>query len=317
MFENGLVHRDRRPGSHTATRIVLIEDDPDDAFLFRRKLEDGWPGAVEVTHFETLDDARSHLTDPGADCVLLDLGLPDGGGVEAVRRIRSSAPGLPVVVLTGIDDDALAVEAVAAGAQDYLVKGRSDAHLIRRATRHAIERKHAELELLHQALHDPLTGLPNRPLFMDRLSQALARMVRAPAPAAILFVDIDRLKPVNDEFGHAIGDALLDAVAERLVAAVRPSDTVARFGGDQFTVLCEKVPDEQIALAIAERVAGALTVPFDALGRQIVTTASIGIVLGHSPDEDPARLVSAADAAMYRAKGKGGARAEIGSLEQV
>src|SRR3954451_21213050 len=105
----GDVQDGMRKDAHTATRIALIEDDLDDAYLYRRKLEDGWQGAVEVVPFEALDDARGYLVDPGVDCVLLDLGLPGVDGLEAVRRIRSSSPGLPIVVLTGNDDEAVAV----------------------------------------------------------------------------------------------------------------------------------------------------------------------------------------------------------------
>ena len=290
----------------TARPILLIEDNPGDARLVRLMLEESADGLFELQHVDRLEAAWEHL--PRARCVLVDLSLPDADGLEAVERLQSLAPELPIIVLTGRDDLVLAVEALQKGAQDYLIKGRVDGQLLTRALRYAIERKHAEIALAHQALHDPLTGLPNRALFVDRLEQALARNARLPALVAVLFVDLDRFKVVNDSLGHAAGDRVLMALSERLRAVLRPSDTVARFGGDEFTVLCTDLVGEEELFVIAERITEALVAPFDLGGAAVVLTASIGIALTGRDHQDAHTLIRNADAAMYRAKERGNAR---------
>jgi diguanylate cyclase (GGDEF)-like protein len=168
----------------------------------------------------------------------------------------------------------------------------------------AIERHTAEEENRHQALHDPLTTLPNRNLFLDRLGHALAQARRRDASVAVLFVDLDQFKLVNDSFGHAAGDELLSAVAPRIQQALRPSDTVARFGGDEFAVLAEDVTHEHDAIRVAELIAAALTRPFVLRHREHFVSASIGISIG-SGGETPEALMRDADAALYRAKDRG------------
>jgi diguanylate cyclase (GGDEF)-like protein len=299
------------PEATRPTRLVLIEDNVEYARLVRELLRDAWPARFDIDHFERLSDAHAQLQAGEADCVLLDLGLVDASGLEAVAKVKQLAPKLPVVVLTGHDDEAIAVRAVKAGAQDYLVKGRTDGSLIARAVRYAIERKGAELELAHQALHDSLTELPNRALFLDRLEQALVRTQRNPSPVAVLFLDIDSFKLINDSLGHDAGDQLLVELAGRLAGVVRPSDTVARFGGDEFTILCDHVNSSYDVIAIANRVAEAVALPFTVGGHEVFVTSSVGIAFAKGERDDPALLVRNADAAMYRAKEKGGARYEV------
>jgi diguanylate cyclase (GGDEF)-like protein len=159
--------------------------------------------------------------------------------------------------------------------------------------------------LAHQALHDPLTGLPNRALLLDRLAQAAARAGRDPAPLALLFLDLDEFKLVNDTLGHRAGDDLLKGVANRLVAVVRPGDTVARFGGDEFVVLCENMPGEAQAVDLAERIADVLGRPVTIFGRELRVTASIGIVLADAGLVTADDLLRYADIAMYQAKEQG------------
>jgi diguanylate cyclase (GGDEF)-like protein/PAS domain S-box-containing protein len=176
------------------------------------------------------------------------------------------------------------------------------------------DRKRAESALEHQALHDDLTRLPNRLLLVDRLSQSLARAERTNTRVAVLFLDIDRFKLVNDGLGHVVGDQLLVEVSQRLASALRPSDTVARFGGDEFVVVCEDVRNEKQAVEFAERLAEILSAPILVNGRELYASASIGIAIG-GRESSADQLLRDADAAMYRAKDLGRARIELFSRE--
>jgi diguanylate cyclase (GGDEF)-like protein/PAS domain S-box-containing protein len=173
------------------------------------------------------------------------------------------------------------------------------------------DRKGMEAELERLALYDPLTGLANRGLFADRLNDALGR--RGPTSVtAVYFVDLDRFKRINDSLGHAAGDEVLQEVARRLQNALRPGDTVARFGGDEFTVLCESVGGVFEAVSVADRLQGPISEPITAGGAELRLSASIGFALADAGEQvDGQRLIEDADAAMYRAKERGGARAEL------
>lgn len=184
--------------------------------------------------------------------------------------------------------------------------------------------RESEARLAYQATHDVLTGLPNRAHFLDQLTQALARGGRATAQVgqggqtgrvAVLFLDLDGFKEINDRFGHAAGDAVLVAVADRLWACVRPEDMVARLGGDEFTLLIEDVRAAETAVGIAERLVVTLATPIPLDGEeQVCVTASIGIALGGDPHMRAEDVLHAADTAMYRAKRGGASRYWIGAL---
>lgn len=174
------------------------------------------------------------------------------------------------------------------------------------------ERKQAEERLLHNAFHDALTGLPNRALFMNRLEEAVEHSRQhQDYMFAVLFLDLDRFKVINDSLGHALGDQFLIAIARRLKACLRPMDTAARLGGDEFTLLLEDINDVSEAVQIAERIQAALISPFTIDGQEVFTTASIGIVLSAIGYNRPEELLRDADIAMYRAKFLGKARYEI------
>ena len=177
----------------------------------------------------------------------------------------------------------------------------------------AIDRDARTKELGHLALHDTLTGLPNRALVQDRIEHALARLADGDddAMVAVLFVDLDRFKLVNDGLGHETGDELLAAVSRRLSTSVRRQDTVARFGGDEFVVLCEDLSDERQAVELAERAAHAFVEPFVLSRAEVAVSASIGIAVTRRTSERASTLLQDADAAMYRAKRRGGARHEL------
>jgi diguanylate cyclase (GGDEF)-like protein/PAS domain S-box-containing protein len=167
------------------------------------------------------------------------------------------------------------------------------------------------LWLERQALHDPLTKLPNRVLLMDRACQALTRLHRSNGVVALLFIDLDKFKAVNDNLGHDVGDQLLIGIAERLAELMRDSDTVARLGGDEFVILAEDIESEAEAMALAERVLEALERPFAVGKAEVAMLASVGVAVSASPDADPETMVREADVAMYRAKSAGGRRLEV------
>ncbi len=174
------------------------------------------------------------------------------------------------------------------------------------------DRKAAEERLLHDAFHDALTGLPNRALMMDHLKLAIARNKRkSDLMFAVLFLDLDRFKVVNDSFGHMIGDQLLVGIARRLEGCVRPGDTVARVGGDEFTILLEDVTDVREAVSVAERIQHELKMPFHLSGRDVFTTVSVGIAPGSTSYNLPDEILRDADTAMYRSKSLGKARHEM------
>ena len=299
------------PGVREALRVLSVEDNPGDAILVREMLRDASPDGFVLENADRLSTAVSCLLDGAVDCVLLDLSLPDAEGLEALAQVRTVALDVPIIVLSGRSDEVLAVQAVHEGAQDYLIKGQVDARLLSRSITYAIERKRAEVELAHQAMHDALTALPNRALFYDRLGQALNRVGRHSAAVAVLFLDLDRFKLVNDSLGHGAGDKLLVAVADRLSNVLRAGDTAARFGGDEFVILCEDVSGERQAIAIAERIAAELDAPFAVEGDEVFVRTSVGIALATEPGARPEALIRDADAAMYRAKERGGGLYEV------
>ncbi len=170
----------------------------------------------------------------------------------------------------------------------------------------ALVRQRMEEQLQVQALHDPLTNLPNRTLLMDRIEMALNRMRRSRRPVTLMFVDLDRFKVINDSLGHSTGDLVLQRVAERLSASVRPNDTVARFGGDEFVILSEDARSEATAMKIAERLVRSVERPIDAGGDEVVVSSSIGVAVTNDPGASGDDLLRDADIAMYHAKSGGG-----------
>jgi diguanylate cyclase (GGDEF)-like protein/PAS domain S-box-containing protein len=182
------------------------------------------------------------------------------------------------------------------------------------------ERREMRERLTHAAIHDPLTDLPNRELFMDRLDMALRRARRGDHRVAVMFLDLDHFKKVNDSLGHEVGDELLRAVADRMKSTLRVSDTLARFGGDEFTILCDEVTDEAHILEIADRIRSSMQEPLVVAESERFISFSVGIALSTDADEDGSTLLRHADIAMYRAKRVGPARVEIyidGDLHRV
>jgi diguanylate cyclase (GGDEF)-like protein/PAS domain S-box-containing protein len=425
----------------THTRVLLVEDSPDDAQLIQVLLGRSAGNRFEVVHETRLTDGVTRLRNERFDCVLLDFSLPDSFGFDTFLSVQQVAPRVPVIVLTSLDDDEMAARAVREGAQDYLVKHEVDTRLLVRSIRYAIARqsadealrsseeryalavqgandglfdwdlqtdsvyysprwkkmlgfteteigtsprewldrvhpadtpaftrklnahlsgsseqfrfehrmrsadgswiwvltrglaivngdgtpsrmagsqsditarKVAEEKLQHDALHDDLTGLANRVLFMDRLACSLAEQERGTDTGfAVLFFDLDRFKNVNDSLGHALGDKLLVGISRRLEHYLRPGDTVARIGGDEFAILLNRVNDVPGAIHVAERIQELLGMTFSIEGNEVFVTASIGIAHSATGYQSPDEIMRDADIAMYRAKSAGKARYEV------
>jgi diguanylate cyclase (GGDEF)-like protein/PAS domain S-box-containing protein len=416
--------------------LLLVEDNPGDARLLREMFNEEGAHNTELTHAQCMKDAERHLADREVDIILLDLGLPDVEGVMAVQRIRAAAPSVPLVVLTGRDDEALAAQALQEGAQDYLIKGQIDSRGLLRALRYAIERKTMEealfeekeraqvtlnsigdavvctdisgnitflnfvaekmtgwswqeaagrpmaevfqildamsrestphpmsravgveqtihlpsncilvrrdgfetpiedsiapihdregkatgavivfrdvttaramaAQMTHSAQHDFLTGLPNRMLLNDRVTQAIVLAPRHSKKVAVLFLDLDGFKHINDSLGHPTGDKLLQSIAKRLVACVRSSDTVSRQGGDEFVVLLSEMEQAEDAAISALRILQAVAEAHTIDHHDLHVTASIGLSVFPDDGKDSETLIKNADTAMYQAKENG------------
>ena len=411
--------------------ILLVEDNPGDAKLLRLMLMDA-ETSFEFTHTHRLSDALLKIDfmseSKQFDVILLDLSLPDSQGIDTFLHIQSQAPEIPVVVLTGLDDLALASKLALAGAQDYLVKGYVDSSLLLRSIHYAIERKKtvenlrlaakvfecvleaivitdaasqivninraftkitgysqeaavgqhvaqllrsekhseefvqalwqgiqkngqwqdevwnrrksgeifpswmsisevrnakgtlvnyvtvftdisniklSEERFRHLAHHDTLTGLPNRLFFNDRLNQAILHANRLKTGVAVMFIDLDRFKTINDTLGHACGDLLLQSVAKRLVSCIRESDSVGRLGGDEFAIILSDIGKKEDIDTIAQKILDTLSEPLLLEGNEILSSASIGIAYHSSTHSSADKLLEQADMAMYHAKGMG------------
>jgi diguanylate cyclase (GGDEF)-like protein len=293
-------------------RVLLLSADFHTARLIDELLRAQWSRVQLLAYAEWDAAAAQALVDHPSCCVLLDAPAGENDAtLDLLEYVRLSAPDAPIVLLSAGDDEALALAAVKVGAQDCLVKSELEANVLRRALTHAIERKRSESSLAHQALHDQLTGLPNRALFLDRLGVALERARRSGTQTAAMFLDFDNFKEINDCHGHAVGDRLLVTLAGRLSAMLRPMDTVARFGGDEFTFLFEDLTSEREVVLIADRICQAASRPIDVDGLELTITVSVGIAMVADPSVPPETVIREADAAMYRAKERGRSRFEL------
>jgi len=283
--------------------VLLVEDNPGDARLVELMLSEVDSATFKITRAGRLGEALDTLAGEEFDVVLLDLSLPDASGLDGVNAMRSAAAYLPVVVLSGMNDEDVALNAIQGGAEDYLVKGQGDGDLISRVVRYAIERKRTEERLAYLSQYDSLTGLANRILFEDRLQQALARAERDDSLVALMSLDLDRFKDFNDALGHGFGDMMLKTVADRLKECVREGDTVARLGSDEFGIELDGIEDAQAVAQVARRISDSLSEPFTIYEQEIFLTVSIGIAVKSS--SEPQDLMKDANAALQRAKETG------------
>ncbi len=293
-------------------RVLLVEDDQADTKRIRRLLASSEGVRFRVTHAVRVEDALRLLRDGEYHVVLLDLTLSETEGLDTLARAKVAAASVPVVVMTSVDDESLALQALRLGAQDYLAKGESDSRFLVRTLRHAVERHRMLIELRVSrerehflATHDSLTGLPNRHALQEQLRRSVAFAGRNARHVAVLFLDLDRFKGINDSLGHPAGDVLLKAAGERLEANVRKSDLVARLGGDEFVVLLQGLEREYAPAKVAGKILESLARPYSLEDREYWVTGSIGIAIFPRDGTDPDTLLRNADTAMYVAKRKG------------
>jgi diguanylate cyclase (GGDEF)-like protein len=287
-------------GMGTEIRILLVQTDLHDAPLLEPLLASE-QGNFSVAHSTTLCDAKERLHDEHFDVVLLDIDSADSNGFDTLNWLRSNEPTMPVVVLTDVEDERLAIKTIRAGAQDYLSKRHLVGPLLCRVIRHSIARQKQLRYYKDAALTDGLTGLANRRSFDAELGRRLADWRRNQAGFSLLLVDIDHFKLFNDRRGHLAGDRVLRDVAAMLSRSVRQSDLLTRFGGDEFGIILpsSNLSDAQLA---AERSRTAIMAYIGKFkGKPFRVTVSVGVAEVEDGD-DASRLISRADEALYAAK---------------
>lgn len=306
-------------------RILIAEDD-----AVSRKLLEAMLTKWGYTVIATCDgeSALKVLQAPDSPrLAILDWMMPGMDGVQVCQEMRRTKhePYIYLMLLTAKSQKGDTIEGLEAGADDYITKP-FDAQELRARLRAGMRILDLQSELLsvrraleEQATHDSLTGLPNRLLFSDRLTRKISECKRRNAALAVMFLDLDGFKLVNDTLGHNVGDSLLVAVSERLVSTLREVDTVARMGGDEFTVIAGDIEGPVEAAAIAERALRSLSQSFHLSGHEVFVSASIGISIYPSDGTDVETLVRNADTAMYRAKERGRSRYQLytESLNQI
>ena len=290
-------------------RLLMIEDNPDDEALVLRAIRKGG-FTVDYIRVDKPDDLQAALRHNDWDIVLSDYQMPAFNGLAALKIVKKLNNDLPFIVVSGTIGEELAVEAMRSGAQDYLMKDNLTRLVpaIRRELKDADERRalrEAQQALRHQAYHDILTGLPNRWLLRDRMEQALKYARQKQTGMAVMFLDLDRFKNLNDTLGHLAGDYLLRAVAERLSLILNERDTLARLGGDDFVVLMVDMPGAEQAGAAADLLLKAMQEPFELDDKKMYVGASIGVALFPDNGDEFDLLIKNAESAMYYAKDQG------------
>jgi diguanylate cyclase (GGDEF)-like protein len=297
---------------------VLLIDDDEDEFVITRDLFAELGNGYRLSWVDNYDSALDEIAKEATyDVCLLDFHLGGHTGVEFLTEAVSRNCTLPIILLTGQGDYQVDLAAMKAGASDYLDKGELTPRILERSLRYALERKRNEERIRFLAYYDQLTHLPNRTLFYDRLRTSFASARRHNRCCAVLFLDIDNFKRVNDSLGHSRGDQLIKEVGQRLVSCIRKEDsvcrgelgamldTVARLGGDEFTILLSEIKESINASAVAKRIREVLLAPIRLDRQEVTATASIGIAVFPQDGEDIETVVKNADIAMYNAKAAG------------
>jgi len=283
-------------------KLLLIEDEPADAVIIQRILSNIDLPRVETTYSKSLSEGFNHLKNNTVDIILSDLALPDSHGMDTLASIIGKAPDIPVIALTGLEDEELAIEAVRAGAQDYLVKGQIDRNVLARSIRYSIERHRLVRELKEISITDELTGLYNRRGFLLLADKQLELASRIRKVLWLIYMDVDNMKYINDNFGHEAGDKALIDTATIMKETFRKIDTVARVGGDEFAVIALEESEEEAQVTIS-RLKGNITT----LNKKIIRPYELSVSIGSVPCKpkpfcDINDLLVKADRFMYEQK---------------
>ena len=286
----------------TILKILLINKSQSEYRLIGHLLSQVHHTDYHLTWVDSLENALEEALSDYFDVILLDYHWEDGSGADILNGARSQGCQVPIIVMTDEMEADVDRSAIRYGASDYLIKGRIDSQLLERTLRYAIERKSTEVKLAKLAHYDPLTGIPNRILFRDRLEHAVQLSERDNVSFTLMYLDLDGFKQINDTFGHDAGDQLIKTCAERLRDCMRKSDSVARIGGDEFTLLLEHIDSPTDIAHIAQKVIDVISKPVQIDTHQVTVGCSIGIAIYPEAGTDINTLQKHADMAMYQAK---------------
>ncbi len=289
----------------TDLRFLVVEDDPDYAVFMEAQINACAPKNGGIDHVAGAEEAISLLTENVYDVCFLDYYLKDGNGLEVMQAVGSRNLATAFVFVTVDNKKETAFQALTLGAMDYLVKANFTPFDLSKSIAYSLYRKFREIRLQTEALKDSLTGLGNRNLFNEQLSQAIERAKRDNEKVGVLMIDLDRFKPVNDKYGHQMGDELLKQVAERIVTETRGSDVVARLGGDEFAAVLIRVASREYLDRIRKKLAAAIDgQPYKIDNRWLKIGASVGASLFPDDSSNIHDLVHMADVHMYEEKEK-------------
>ena len=288
-------------------KVLIVDDDRSMRVALQNVL------AADGYEIESVSDGveavqRCEAGMPGL--IILDAIMPNLNGFDACRKIRMLKGGkhVPILIVTALEDDASIEQAFDSGATDFISKPIHFAVMRQRVSR-LLKASRAEVHVRELAYNDSLTGLPNRTMFIDQMSKLITKVRPQNHKLAVLFLDLDRFKYVNDTLGHNVGDLLLKQVAERILSCVRSVDTVARLGGDEFTLALDGIEDTQVVANIADKICRKVGEPYSFSGKDIYVSASIGISMHPEDGIDIGELMKRADTAMFKAKELGGSYA--------
>lgn len=288
------------------TKVLFVDREHGEYLLIADILAQVQLVEYELTWCNQLELALPQIMSQEYDVILLDYYWGEQSARDLLNAARVQACQTPIVVMTDEMETEVDREAIRAGASDYMIKGQIDSQLLERTLRYAIERKQTEIHLARLAHYDPLTDIPNRILFRDRLEHAVRLAERDKTPFTLMFIDLNGFKQVNDTFGHDAGDALIRICAERLAESMRRSDSVARMGGDEFTLLLQNIEYNTDIAHIAQKVIDSISQPAQINGYEVVVGCSIGIAIYPQAGQDADTLLKNADMAMYKAKQEDG-----------
>ena len=286
-------------------RVLLIDDDEDFRVLLEYMLDEVRRSKFDIHHCEDIATGLSAVKQQAFDVCLLDYRLRDGTGIELLNRLPHEGVDFPVIFMTGQNGGDVDIDALNAGASDYLPKDALNGELIDRSVRYAVERKRAENTLRNMALTDNLTGLANRALLNQTLEMATGRAARSGKPFALVFIDVDHFKHINDALGHIAADHLLVELAHRLKASARSTDLVARLGGDEFAMVLDEMQCPENAATVARKILEACAKPYMVDNHELSIRISMGVALHPRDGATPEELERAADTAMYEVKRSG------------